>query len=230
MADTNPSKLVIVGLSSIAEVAYEYFTHDSLYEVVAFSVEEAYVERPTLFDIPILPFENITDTHDPREYAMFVAVGYGKLNRLRARMVADARAKGYRLASYVSTEAFIWRNVTIGDNCFILEHNVIQPFVTIGNNVTLWSGNHIGHHSRILDHTFIASHAVISGHVEIGEHCFIGVNATIANNVTVKPDCVIGAGALVMHDTADAAIIAPRQTAPRAISALEHFGVVRESS
>lgn len=32
-------KLVLIGDSAFAEVAYEYFTHDSPYEVVAFAVE-----------------------------------------------------------------------------------------------------------------------------------------------------------------------------------------------
>ena len=50
-----------------------------------------------------------------------------------------------------------------GDNCFILEDNTVQPFVTIGNNVTLWSGNHIGHDSVIEDDCFISSHVVVSG-------------------------------------------------------------------
>ena len=31
-------KLILVGAGELAEIAYEYFTHDSEYEVVAFSV------------------------------------------------------------------------------------------------------------------------------------------------------------------------------------------------
>lgn len=88
----------------------------------------------------------------------------------------------------------------IGENCFILEDNTIQPFVTIGNNVTLWSGNHIGHHSVISDHCFIASHVVVSGGVEIGERSFIGVNATLRDHIKIGECCVIGAGAIILAD------------------------------
>ena len=42
------AKLVIVGDSLFAEIAYEYFTHDSPYEVVGFSVESVYRTRETL--------------------------------------------------------------------------------------------------------------------------------------------------------------------------------------
>ena len=100
---------------------------------------------------------------------MFVALSYAKLNAVRKEKYLAAKALGYRLASYVSPRATVLNDGRIGDNCFILEDNTIQPFVTIGNNVTLWSGNHIGHHSTIRDHCFIASHVVVSGGVEIGE-------------------------------------------------------------
>ena len=88
----------------------------------------------------------------------------------------------------------------IGENCFILEDNTIQPFVRIGHNITLWSGNHIGHHSTIEDHCFIASQVVISGGVEIKEACFLGVNATLRDHIVVGERCVVGAGALLLED------------------------------
>ena len=41
--------LVIVGDSAFAEIAYEYFETDTNYQVVAFSVEEPYLKKLTLF-------------------------------------------------------------------------------------------------------------------------------------------------------------------------------------
>ena len=78
---------------------------------------------------------------------MFVALSYAKMNGVRAEKYAAMKAAGYRLASYVSSRCSYLAQTPPGDNCFILEDNTIQPFVTIGNNVTLWSGNHIGHDS-----------------------------------------------------------------------------------
>jgi acetyltransferase-like isoleucine patch superfamily enzyme len=98
----------------------------------------------------------------------------------------------------------------VGDNCFILEDNTIQPFVKIGNNVTLWSGNHIGHDSIIEDHCFLASHIVVSGNVRIGPYCFIGVNATLRNSITIAPKTLIGAGAVIMEDTIENGVYVPR--------------------
>ena len=195
-------KLIIVGDSAFAEIAYEYFTWDSDYEVVAFSVERAFLKRDSLFGLPVAAFETLAERFAPADHAVYVAATYTQLNRLRARLAAAAKAHGYALASYVSTRAFVWRNVELGEHVFIFEDNTVQPFVKIGNNVVLWSGNHIGHHSKIGDHCFISSHVVISGFVDIGRNCFFGVNATTANNLTIGEDCLIGAHALVARNVA----------------------------
>lgn len=194
-------RLIIVGDRAFAEIAYEYFTHDSGYEVVAFSVEREFLKRESLLGLPVMPFEELERDYDPSSHEVFVALTYARLNRVRTRLYHEAKGKGYNLARYVSSHAFVWRNASIGENCFIFENNVIQPFVRIGDNVIIWSGNHIGHHSTIGDNCFISSHVVVSGFVEVGRNCFLGVNSTIANDLHIAEDCVIGAGALVLQDT-----------------------------
>jgi sugar O-acyltransferase (sialic acid O-acetyltransferase NeuD family) len=193
-------KLILLGDSAFAEVAFEYFTHDSPYEVVAFAVERAHLKRSELFGRPVVPFEDLPARYSPDDHWFYAAVVYTQLNRLRSRLYRTAKTMGYQPASYVSPRAFVWRNVKLGEHCFVFEDNVLQPFVTIGDNVVLWSGNHIGHHSTIGDHCFVASHVVVSGFCDVGPNCFVGVNATLGNNVTVGPDCLLGAGAVVVKD------------------------------
>jgi sugar O-acyltransferase (sialic acid O-acetyltransferase NeuD family) len=221
--ETKP--LIIVGASPIAEVAYEYFTHDSPYDVAAFSVDAAFIDRAEVCGLPVVPFEELTTSHPPETFDAFIALGYGSLNRNRADFFHRVKGAGYALASYVSSEAFVWHNVELGENCFILEHNVVQPFVRIGDNVTLWSGNHIGHHSRICDHVFIASHIVVSGFCEVGDYCFVGVNATIANDVKIGPDCLIGAGVAILRDAPAGGLYAAAKTEPRDQTTWDRFGV-----
>jgi sugar O-acyltransferase (sialic acid O-acetyltransferase NeuD family) len=193
-------KLILLGDSAFAEVAFEYFTHDSPYEVVAFAVERAFLNRPKLFGLPVVAVEDLPARYPPKDHSFYVAVVYTQLNRLRARLYQTAKVMGYAPASYVSQRAFVWRNVKLGEHCFVFENNVLQPFVTIGDNVVLWSGNHTGHHSKIGDHCFVSSHVVVSGFCDIGPSCFLGVNATLGNNVRVGPDCLLGAGAVVTKD------------------------------
>lgn len=192
--------LIIFGSGDIAQLAHYYFSTDSNYEIVAFTVDAVYLTLKEFCGLPVIPFEEIINRYPPNTHSVFIALSYSKLNQVRKEKYLAAKALGYRLASYVSSRATVLNDGRIGDNCFIFENNTIQPFVTIGNNVTLWSGNHIGHHSTICDHCFIASHVVVSGGVEIAESCFIGVNATLRDHIKVGERCVIGAGTLLLAD------------------------------
>jgi sugar O-acyltransferase (sialic acid O-acetyltransferase NeuD family) len=194
--------LVIFGSGDIAQLAHYYFSTDSNYEVVAFTVDANYIKESEFCGLPVVAFENAIEKYPPQSHDIFVAIGYSRLNAVRKEKFLAAKEMGYKLVSFISSRATVLNEGRIGENCFIFEDNTIQPFVTIGNNVTLWSGNHIGHHSVIHDHTFIASHVVISGGVEIGEQCFVGVNATLRDHIKVGDRCVVGAGALLLADAA----------------------------
>jgi len=197
--------LVIFGTGQFAEIAHFYFTNDSPYRVVAFTVDADHLKKSTFLGLPVVPFETIEDSYSPADYKMFIAVAYAKLNTIRIDRYVRAKEKGYTLPHYISSRAVTWQNAPmaaphIGENSFILENQTIQPFCSIGNNTILWSGNHIGHHSTIGDHCFLASHIVVSGNVTVGDQCFIGVNATLRDGITVGSGSIIGAGALIMHD------------------------------
>lgn len=190
-------KLVLIGAGEFAEIAYEYFTHDSEYEVVAFAINGEFIETHDKCGLPIIAFEDVESQFPPSEVDAFVAIPASDLNQLRKRLYFETKAKGYNLANYVSSQAFVWHNVKMGDNCFIFEDNTVQPFVELGSNIVMWSGNHLGHRTVVEDHAFITSHAVISGYCRIGESSFIGVNATFNDGTEVAKNCIVGSGALV---------------------------------
>lgn len=218
-------KLIIVGDSAFAEIAKEYFEVDTDYEVVGFAVEATFRKRDELLSLPVVDFETLPNRFSTDEHEVHVAVTYTQLNRLRARLAAEAKSKGYRLASYVSPRAFVWRNVELGEHCFIFEDNTLQPFVTVGDNVVMWSGNHIGHHSRIRDNVFISSHAVVSGFCDVGENCFLGVNSTLANNVSLGRDCWLAPGAVILSDLEAGQLIRAEASSPSKVTAPRFFRI-----
>jgi len=201
--DGKRKKIIILGTGDIGQLAHFYFTHDSPYEVVAFTADKKFIDKKKFLGLPLIPFEKIKKSYPPDKFNMFVALSYRGLNKVRAEKYAEAKRKGYRLVSYISTKSVYWGDTKIGDNCFIFENQTIQPFVKIGNNVTIWSGNHIGHSSVIGDHCFITSHVVISGHVTVGSYSFLGVNSTIRDGITLARESVIGAGAIIVKDTVE---------------------------
>ena len=218
-------KLIIVGDSAFAHIAYEYFTYDSQYEVACFTVDREYLKNDSLFGLPIVPFDELLDKYPPDKYKVYTAITYIKMNRVRKNFYLRLKAMGYKFATYISSSAFVWRNVEVGENTFIFENNVVQPFVKVGNNVVMWSGNHIGHHSVIRDHVFFSSHVVLSGFCDVQEYCFMGVNSTIANNVVIKKDCLIGAGASILKDSEEAKTYGTKMTEPKQMSTLDFFKI-----
>ena len=196
-------KVVIFGLGAFAQVARVYLACDSPYEVVAFTVDRAYMNGEIAYGLPVVAFEELPTRYPPATHEFYAAIVYTSLNRLRSRLAFSAKQRGYALASYVSARAFLWHNVTLGEHCFVFEDNVLQPFVAIADNVVLWSGNHIGHHSRLGRNVFASSHVVVSGFCEIGQNSFLGVNSSVANNVKIGSDCWIGPGVAITQNTKD---------------------------
>ena len=194
-------KILIFGPGDFGQVAYFYLTKDSEYQVVGFTAHKNKIKDEKLFDLPVIPFEEIEQKYPPDEFSMFIAIPYTNLNQIRAKIFSEVKQKGYELISYINSKATVWDDINVGENCFILENNVIQPYVTIGNDVIMWSGNHVGHHTVIKDHCFLASHVVISGKVTIEPYCFLGVNATIRDGVHIAKSNIIGAGAVILKDT-----------------------------
>ena len=204
-------KLIIYGTGLIAEVADFYFTTDTDYRIEAFTNAAEFITQDDFRGKPLVPFEQLESIYSPADHEIFIALGYNKTNQIRQARYDEAKRKGYTCATYISSRASYY-DTPVGDNCFILEDNTIQPFVTIGNNVTLWSGNHIGHHSRIRDHCFISSHVVVSGNCDIGENCFLGVNSTLRDNIKLERFVVIGSGAIVMKSCPERTLVKPAQS------------------
>ena len=136
-------KLLIIGDSAFAQIAYKYFMREKKYEIVAFSVEKLFIKSEKLFDIPIIPFEELDKDYSPDDHYAFVAITYANLNTLRTRLFNNLKGKGYRFVNYISPYAYVDEETEIGENVFIFENNTIQPFVKIKDNCILWSGNHL---------------------------------------------------------------------------------------
>ena len=196
------AKVIIFGVQDFAQLAKFYLQHDSEHEVVAFSVHEPYLPEGRTFEgLPVVAFETVEQRYPPSDFMFFAPMSPSRMNKLRETVYHQIRQKGYEMISYVSSKATVFPEAIIGDNCFILEDNTIQPFTSIGNNVVLWSGNHIGHHGIIKDHVSFTSHVVLSGHCVVESFSFFGVNATIRDRIHIAEGTFVAMSAAVTKDT-----------------------------
>lgn len=194
------AKVIIFGVNDLAELAHYYLSSDSEHEIVAFTVHENYKRGTDFKGLPLVSFETIQEVYSINEYKLFAPMVGTNMNRLREKIFFAGKEKGYSFISYISSKATLFEN-KIGENCFILENNTIQPFTTIGDNVILWSGNHIGHHSIIKDHVFFTSHVVMSGHCTIESYCVLGVNSTIRDGITIAEGSFIAMASSITKNT-----------------------------
>ncbi|MCF2444580.1 acetyltransferase [Dyadobacter sp. CY345] len=195
------AKVIIFGVLDTAELAHYYLENDSEHEVVAFSVNREYITEQSFRGLPLVAFEDVETVFPPSEYSFFAPMTGRNMNRNREAIYNQVKAKGYQFISYISSYATILDRKVIGENCFILEDNTIQPFTTVGNNVVMWSGNHIGHHGKIKDHVFFTSHVVMSGHCVIESYSFFGVNSTIRDYMTIAQGTLVGMASAITKDT-----------------------------
>ena len=207
-------KLVIFGVGETGTMFYNCFKYDSVYEVCAFTVEDAYRDADSLRGLPVVSFSEVDKQYPPEEYEMFVAISSTNINSLRKRVYNECKAKGYKLATYISSKASVGYEVQIGDNCAIMENTSIQQFTKIGNDVIIFNNNVIGHSSVIRDHVFISSCIAMSGYCKIGESCFLGVNCTFNIGVVVGDFCYIGMSTIIEKDVPDYTLIKAEPSKP----------------
>jgi len=203
-------KVVIFGAGRAADTAYRYLSKDSPHKICGFAVDREFMKDNTFHGLPVTDFESVESRFPPDEYRMFVPLGFQQMNALRAAKYHEAKRKGYRFVSYVNSRHYALEPITIGENCFILDHQIFNLDVAIGNNVTIWSGNHIGDRTVIGDHVWISSHVTLSGDVTIGDYSFLGVNSCVSNTVRVGAKTFVGAHVLITQDTPEGSVyVAP---------------------
>lgn len=214
-------KLIIFGKGEFAELVNFYFSNDSNYQICAFTLDKNFIDSDTYLNLPLIPFDEIVENYSPSEYEMFIAIGYSKLNENRKKKYEEAKAYGYKLASYVSSKSTFWPGLVIGENTFIMEDNTIMPFCKIGNNVLVWVNSILAHHMIIKDHVTITSHCAIGGNVIIEEQAFIGLNASLRNNITIGKGAIIGTSANVVKDVKDYDVMMGNPAKPTGVDSRE---------
>lgn len=205
-------KLIIYGVGRFAEYAAYLFQNDSNYKVTGFCIEREYrkdnkpyspIEGLDLFD-----FEELNRVQD--DFDLFIAVGN---NSTRERIFKAAQRSKFSFASYISTKAITWENLISGENVFIGEGSVIQPFVQIHNNSFI-IGSRIGHHSQIGEHVLISG-STIGGNTNVGDFSFLGLNSAVRQNLSIGKANIIGMNTTIERNTRENAVYSQKGTTLR---------------
>lgn len=183
----------------MARIGHFYFTRDSDYRVVAFTVDAQYNSQGPMCGLDVLDFERIEETHPPSTHDLFVAVGPSRMNTVREKKFLEAKGKGYRLASYISPRAVCAS--AVGDNSFVADMVVINPFVTIGHDNYFYDGVICSNDSTIGNHCYFAPRSYVGSLCQVRDNSLLGAGSVLKSGVIVARQTLVGASAYISANT-----------------------------
>lgn len=192
-------KLIIFGNSPMAKIGHFYFSRDSDHEVAGFTVDAPYNNKGPMCGLEVFDFEHIEETHPPLAYELFVAIGPSRMNALRETKYLEAKAKGYRLASYLSPRSVC--ESPIGENTFVADMVVISPFVTIGDDNYFYDGVICSSEATIGNHCYFAPRAYVGSSCDVRDNSILGAGSVLKSGVVVAKQTLVGASTYISVDT-----------------------------
>ena len=215
-------EIILFGTGNTAQVLF-YHLEKAGRKIAAFTLDKEFMTSNSLFNRPIIPYSNLSKHYPPKKYDIMIAIGYAKMNTIRAKKVKEVTDMGYNLVSYVSPTATIWDRFILNPHSKIGENTIVQPFSKIGKNVFIGSGCIIGHHTEIRDHSFLASGVIVGGGTIVEPYCFLGSGSITRNDIVIGESSVIGAGTVLLNNTKINSVHLNRSTEKMNISSHELF-------
>jgi len=147
---------------------------------------------------PIVGFEA---TYELQPDDIFIcALGDVKIREKCCKMIKE---RGGEFITLIHKEAYISKNVIIGEGCIISRDVGISCDIKIGNYVSIQGYAIIGHDVEVSDYVYLGARTFIGGASKIGYASVLHTNAIILPMVNVGKNCVVGAGAVVIKKVKD---------------------------
>jgi acetyltransferase-like isoleucine patch superfamily enzyme len=125
--------------------------------------------------------------------------------------LSDVQSKKIGVGTNIWQFCVVLPNATIGSNCNVCSHCLIENDVVVGNNVTIKSGVQIWDGINIENDVFVGPNVTFTNdkaprskeyperflRTVIKHNASIGANATILPGITIGEYAMVGAGAVV---------------------------------
>lgn len=186
-------KLIIMGTTPFSIMLYKIIEKEQFASVLAFTTGRAFMDKTELEGIPIVAFEELSDSFDMNQCMILNTIGYSQMNDIRKKVFFQIN----KLCTFISANANVYTD-KIGDGSIIMPGAFVGPYVELGVSDIIYANVSLTHHITIGDFVFIGSGCVVGGNVKIGDNCFVGLNSTIKNKAKIPSYTLIGSGTNVL--------------------------------
>lgn len=200
----NFMKLGIYGLGAMGKSLFSiiYSKADSE-ERENFVLVDDVVEDREFMGYSIITFEEMKELYSNDKIELITLNGDPHVRKILFDKIIN---NGYRMGTYVDSDAFIDETVTIGEgSALICEGVYVLLDAKIGKNSLVYNSN-VGHHVTVKDHCTLSSRVVIAGYCEIGDESYIGANASLSDGIKVGDRSIVTIGAALFKNVPDESI------------------------
>jgi len=169
-------------------------------EIIGATDPTASLHGQVIMGVKVLGSDEELNNYSADKVKLVNAVGSTTLPKIRSRLFAEFKNRGFVFVDIIHPSAVIASDVKTGEGSQIMAGAVIQPGVSLGDNVIINTSSSIDHDCIIGSHSHLAPGVTISGEVVIGEGVHVGVGATVIQGVKIGKRSLIGAGSLVLEN------------------------------
>lgn len=192
-------KLIINGTTQFSRSIANLIKRENAARIIAFTTKGSLIDEQTIDGIPIIPFEDLSESFDSNNCKVLNTIGYSKMNALREKVNKEIEQTGFRLYTFISNSASIYSD-TIGQGSIIMPDVYIGSNVKIGHSCIIDAKSSLTHDIIIEDNVYVASGVIIGGNVVVGKNSFIGLGSTIKNKVHIASFTLVGCGSNVIRN------------------------------
>lgn len=193
--------LIIFGDTPFAERLFKYISIEAKDKIIAFTQQKSFVSRKEIQGVPVVPFEEL-DEIIKEEFEIVIGIGYTKMNQLKRRIYNKCKVKGYKIATYVSSNALLYSD-KIAEGCFIAPGCVVGTNCRVGACNFLESFVVLSHDNSLGEFNFLSTNVVLGGYAKIEDNCFFGLHCTVKDNISIASNNLFGSCANVIKSIND---------------------------
>ena len=194
MSEIKPNIILIGGGGHCVSVI-DVIENDNKFNILG--ILDSNIKENNVLGYKILGGDNLIPELVNENTYFLITVGQIKSYSTRKKIAEILIENKAKLATIISTLAYVSKHATIGEGSIIMNGAVVNAKSTIGKNCIINTKSNVEHGVSIGDFCHLSTCAVINGDSVIENGTFIGSNATISNDVSIKENSIISAGKFI---------------------------------